>query len=110
MIKIDKSQVHKAISELISLRIKLFVTFDMLSHIPNTDLEVAMIEMIITDVDEILESLGFDPDTLPERFSKMASFLDEQDYDELQDVLDAMGEDGNFDVDEWLHNSSKKPN
>jgi len=107
MIKITKTQVNKAISELIGLRIKLFVTLDMLTHIEEGDLEIMMLRMIMVDVDDILRNLGFDEGILPERFKEMANFLSQKDYKELKDVLNNLGE---YSMDDWLYDSSKEPN
>ena len=104
MIKITKTQVNKAISELIGLRVKLFVTLDMLTHMEESGLEEQMIHMIMADVDDILRNLGFDADVLPERFKEMANFLSKKDYKELRDVLNNIGE---YNMDEWLYDSSK---
>lgn len=107
MIKITKTQVNKTISELIGLRVKLFVTLDMLTHMEDSGFEELMIHMIMVDVDNILRDLGFNADVLPERFKEMANFLNKKDYKELKDVLNNLGE---YNMDEWLYDSSKEPN
>ena len=107
MVKISKKQVSKAISELIGLRVKLFVTLDMLEHMDDNDLELIMVHMIMADVDDILNHLGFDAETIPDRFSAMANYLNEKDYKEIQAVLKSIG---NFDMEQWIDDSSKLPN